>query len=525
MPARRLAQVMAAGGQRSYLGFGWSPEGFGLPQPGDRYDGGDRRKYGEWGMTQTGPNASMFTYERDRNRVREMMVYSGTARAAIEQFVANAIGDSGFTPRLGQYPAWQKILRKWAKECDPRGEFTFLALQKQAASLVFRDGACLVRFRERFDDVRTPRSRLRIQIQVMEIDHLPASLNRVEANGNRTIGGVERDATDRPVAYWLYPWHPQDFAAAPANNDPRTPVRVPADQVLLIKDIGRPGEARPSPPLRTALPSMRDRDGYVGLEVERKKVAAQRAYWVHTPGLPDDPDVLRGIFGSDATVDAAEGEDTAGATYIISRPAAGDVGVLPPGYTIEDSRPADVGESFEPFMRAMDRSIATACGVPYPFISGDWTGINDRIYRGITLEFRRAVGFFQQAIMIDQFCQPIYERLCAWALVNNLFEIAPEDIDEVMDVDWSTPRAGYINPLQEVNAYKAAEDAGYTSRQRVIGELGEDPASIAVERAIEKALEEQLASDPRVQKAIQSIVEKTIGAYVANIGSVRGSKN
>jgi capsid protein len=53
-------------------------------------------------------------------------------------------------------------------------------------------------------------------------------------------------------------------------------------------------------------------------------------------------------------------------------------------------------------------------------------------------------------------------------------------IDDVFETDWSTPAPGYINPVQEVNAYVSAIEAGITSRQTIIQEQGYYPVRIAV---------------------------------------------
>ena len=179
-----------------------------------------------------------------------------------------------------------------------------------------------------------------------------------------------------------------------------------------------------------------------------------------------------------------------------------------------------IRDSYEAFIRVQDRGTATASGVPYPFISGDWTGINDRIYRGITLEFRRSIGFWQNAIIIAQFVAAIIERVTAWAILNDKCDdVSPEDYDEVKYPEFNAPKAGYINPVQEVNAYILARDAGFISTQDVIGELGGDPNTVAVEQAIHAKLLETLANDPRVKAAIDGIVTKTLASYVANIGT------
>jgi capsid protein len=71
-------------------------------------------------------------------------------------------------------------------------------------------------------------------------------------------------------------------------GEPNIPVRVNAEDMLHVKMVGRPGEERPSPPLRTVLAPMSSFGTYLDNEGLRKKITSERVYIVTTPGVGDD---------------------------------------------------------------------------------------------------------------------------------------------------------------------------------------------------------------------------------------------
>ncbi|MCU1348332.1 MAG: hypothetical protein JWO56_1362, partial [Acidobacteria bacterium] len=436
----------------------------------------DAQRFGSWGRIATGPNDSMWTYRRDRNRVREQAIINPMVRKALQVLVSNTVQDTGFDPYISQYPAMSKKWKRWKKECDPRDEFGWVGLLYQIAYLLFRDGGAIVRKRTRFDDERTPRSGMRMQIQVMEIDHLPEQVNGVSPldSRNQIVAGVERDPTDKPVRYWLHPRHPDDSIGVLSNAD-NTPVPVDAADIILVKLPGRPGEARTSPYLRTALAAMKEMGEYLDAEGLRKKMAAQRVFWIQTPGVGDDGKIVRDLFGAYGQDAEMFKDPNQPSKWIVSTPRAGQSGVLPPGYTVKIAEAADVGANFEPYVRVASQHISAGAGIPHPFLTEDYGTMNDRMYRAITLEFRRTIKFVQKEIMIGRVCERVWEWFVAAGELNGIIDLKGAPIEEVLEVDWTSPAPGYIHPVQEVEAYTKAFELGILSLQQISQELGKDP--------------------------------------------------
>src|SRR5215831_5402913 len=96
--------------------------------------------------------------------------------------------------------------KAWASssDCDLRGRQNFGGLQRLMARTWCESGEAIAR---RIWDPDAPSG---FRIQVLEADFLDAFLNlypRLLDNGNRLIGGIEYDPNDRPVAYYLLPFH------------------------------------------------------------------------------------------------------------------------------------------------------------------------------------------------------------------------------------------------------------------------------------------------------------------------------
>jgi capsid protein len=92
--------------------------------------------------------------------------------------------------------------------------------------------------------------------------------------------------------------------------------------------------------------------------------------------------------------------------------------MLPAGYTVKVGEAADLGNDFEPFVRVSMQHIARRR--PDPASVEDYRGMNDGIYRAITLEFRRTITFTPKQIFIERFCQPIWEWWISWGLVEGV---------------------------------------------------------------------------------------------------------
>lgn len=439
-------------------------------------DGGVPRRMHGWGSPSSGPNSALFSgLERTRNDSRTAVAKDGFARRLVDNLVANVI-DTGIRPRT-PYPDLQKLWEDWTDEADSRGQLNFYGLQALAFRSMIEGGDCFIRFRTRrpgeMDTVP-------LQLQVLEAEHVPLNKTLIGENGNAIIGGVERDATDEAVAYWMYRHHPAEHAASVLGSG-LSEVRVPAADVCQLMNVRRPGEARGEPWLKPVLPALLDVRKYDDAERVRKNAAAMHGGFIRTPGAPDVDEVVARVVDDGATF----------ADVVVDPLEPGTFPVLPPGFSVEFSKPADLGRQYEAFMRHQLMSIAVAVSSTYEQLTHDWRGTNDRTYRASMLEFTRMVRSSQWHLVVFQFCRPVWRRFVSEAILSGAW--TPQEgvsMRDVMRCRWDMPARGYINPLQEVAAYIQAVAAGFTSQERVANELGNESAEIDIENARAKARSE-----------------------------------
>ena len=100
----------------------------------------------------------------------------------------------------------------------------------------------------------------------------------------------------RRVAYWLFSYHPGGVLILnPRGGIVSQP--VPADQIMHVYRVLRPGQVRGVPWLAPVMMALRDLDDYCDAERVRKKIEACVTAFVQQPeGIDGDP---LGLAGTD----------------------------------------------------------------------------------------------------------------------------------------------------------------------------------------------------------------------------------
>jgi len=415
-----------------------------------------------------------------RSRSRDMVRRNPWATNALDAFVGNSIG-TGIKPQPLHIDAEQReqiqaLWLRWTDEADATGLTDFYGLQALACRSVMEAGECFIRLRPRLpkDGLSVP-----LQLQLLEAEHLPTNETRKLENGNYIRAGIEFNGIGKRVAYHLYREHPGDALNPMASTEL---VRVPAESVLHLFRPIRPGQLRGQPWLTQVLIKLYELDQYDDAELVRKKTAAMFAGFV-TKNAPED--VLVGEGAADANAVALAGLEP------------GTLQVLLPGEDVKFSSPADVGASYETFMRVQLRSIAAGMGITYEQLTGDLTGVNYSSIRAGLLEFRRRCEQFQHQVIVFQMCRPIWR---AWIDAAVLAGALPAG-DGNYDVKWIPPGFAWVDPLKDIKAQIMAVRAGFKSRAEVVSEQGYDAEEIDREIAADNTRADQLGleydSDPR----------------------------
>jgi lambda family phage portal protein len=268
-------------------------------------------------------------------------------------------------------------------------------------------------------------------------------------------------------------------------------VPVPAQYVLHLFRPLRPGQLRGQPWLTQVLVKLYELDQYDDAELVRKKTAAMFAGFI-TKTAPDAP-----------VMD--EEKDGDGSTTALTGLEPGTLQVLLPGEDVRFSAPADVGASYETFMRVQLRSIAAGMGITYEQLTCDLTGVNYSSIRAGLLEFRRRCEQFQHQVLVYQMCRPIWQRWITDAILSGALEI-PEHAKLV--AKWVPPGFAWVDPLKDIKAQIMAVRAGFKSRSEVLSEQGYDAEVIDREIASDNARADSLGhvyeSDARKGKKEQN---------------------
>ena len=463
---------------------------FGGPTP--TYDGiGGGRRAVAWQVGNPGAVAALaYTQNELRAKSRDLVRRNAWAAAGIDAFVANAIG-TGIKPQSmvadnALREAIHSLWWDWCDDADAAGLTDFYGLQALACRAMIEGGECLVRLRWRRREDGLP---VGLQLQLLEPEHLPATLNQELASGNVIRSGIEFDRLGRRVAYHLYRSHPGDGSLAPMSGmGGMDTVRVPADEVIHMFRPLRPGQIRGEPWLARALVKLNELDQYDDAELVRKKTAAMFAGFI-TRMSPEDNLMGEGI------------PDASGAALAGLEP--GTLQILEPGEDVKFSTPADVGSSYAEFMRQQFRAVAAAMGITYEMLTGDLTQVNYSSIRAGLLEFRRRCEAIQHGVIVYQMCRPVWRAWMSQAVLEGALTLPQFGARrrEYLAVKWIPQGWQWVDPQKEFNALKLAIRAGLMSRSEAISAYGYDAEDIDREIAADNQRADELGlvfdSDPR----------------------------
>lgn len=419
-----------------------------------------------------------------RNRARELERDNDYAKNVVRLFKNNVVGQgiafqSQVMMRRGgkldepTNTAIEKAWKRWCRKefCSVNGRLSFTAIQRMAVAAQPTSGELLVRMVKRpFGGGRVP-----LALEVIEADQLADNYSVGRGEGTNMIKmGVEMDAWNRPVAYWLYPRHPGDFmfSGQPATN---RLLRVPAEEVLhlyLCED--RPIMTRGVPGFHTALKRLNNMGGYEEAEIVAARASACIMGFIQSP----DSDAL-------ATDGIQDGER-------VSNLGAGEIKELAPGEIFNGFSPNRPNSAMEPFMRFMLRGMAAGVGVSYESVSRDYSQSNYSSSRLALLDDRDSWRVLQDWLIAD-LCQPVFETWLEMAVLSGELTLPSYDVDAeaYQSCRWLARGWSYIDPLKEAMADKMRVRCGFSTVADVVAAQGGDYEDVFRQRRREL----DLASD------------------------------
>lgn len=420
-----------------------------------------------------------------RSRSRFAVLANPFAKRSVDIIVSNVVGSGHSLISEAPDKAFKKqiedLWKKWGKFADTTGQLSFSGLESLAFRSSVEGGDCFVRFRNRrtVDNLPVP-----IQLQLIESEQVPLFKNEKKGAQN-IIAGIQFDITGKPVIYHMFPNHPGDFVTL--NNLSADTVAVPASEVLHIHEVRRPNDVRGMPALSQMLIRLSDLERYMDAELMRKKAAALIGGFITEPHDSQDQNPFITELGDD-------NQDE----IVIEAFEPGSFEILPPGFDVSFSAPADVGANFETFLKWQLRTVASSMNLTFEQLTGDLTDVTDRTLRATLLEFKRIVVATQKNIVVFQFCQPVFDRFFDTAIISGALEIpAGMAEEEARKVQWIADPFKHLHPQQEIIAEIMEVRGGFKARSQSLIERGKDPDEV----------DRRIAEDKKRQKDLKLVFD------------------
>jgi lambda family phage portal protein len=415
-------------------------------QGGRRTDGW--RRSGTDANTANGPALGAL-----RDLARDLRRNNGWARRGVEAITNNTVGE-GIKPKAKQGRsaarslAAVQIWNDWAecKSCDFDGQLNFYGIQRLVMETVAEAGEALILRQPPApgDDFTIP-----MRLQVLEPDYLDATRNGIMGpGGGPIINGVELDKLGRRVAYWLFTSHPGSQRLMTVKFES---VRVPAERVLHVYRLDRPGQLRGVSWLAAAITRLKDLDDFEDAELMQQKVAACFGAFV------TDMDGAASPLGQ-------EGTDSKGQPIESLEP--GHIEYLPPGKTVTFASPPSPQDG--KFSARRLRQIAVSLGITYEELSSDYSQVNFSSARMARIAEWQNVGVWRSQMLVPQLCDAVW----SWAM-DLLVEL--NGWPEKPRASWSAPPMPMLEPDKEGLAYQRLVRNGFMTWAQAVHELGYDP--------------------------------------------------
>lgn len=417
-----------------------------------------------------------------RGRAREVAKNNGYGRKFLKMVARNVVGPKGFTlySRIQEQPnqpdsaanaAVELAFFNWAKRgsAEITGRMSFADLCRTTIRGIARDGEALVCM-VRGADARNPEG---FALQLIDVARLDTQRNvKAAAGRNAVIMGVEIDAYQRPVGYWIKE-HPEGGSSAA--------IRYPAESILHLYVQDEPEQVRGIPWMHAAMLDTHD----LG-EFNRSALLAARK----------GADTLGFIVAPNGDVSSlADDEDADGIPMQISAPGTYDV--LPEGYDIRTPDAQYPHAAYDPFTKAILRRISSGLDVSYNSLANDLEGVNFSSIRAGVLEERDEWTQIQNWL-IDALLEPVFAEWYARAMTAGVIVLpngSPLPLakaDKFSVHEWQGRRWQWVDPMKDIEAARKAIQTGVASPQMIAAQNGVDTEDVLNAIAAFEAMQKRL---------------------------------
>ena len=442
-----------------------------------------------------------------RERSRDLVRNNPHAKNAIRTICANVIGPNGIKlqSQIRKQRSGGKLdqkvnetiemaWREWchADCCHTAGRLSFKEIERLCLNSLIESGEVFIRI------VKKPfgKSKVPFALEILEADQLDDDYSGPSTvKNNRWRMGVELNEWFRPITYAFLTEHPGD-TPFPIQENMKRHMLLPANEVIHLYISERPGQTRGIPWMSTAIKSLHHLDGFAEAQLIRARASSALMGFISSPESELDPGGE--VYDGDRVTEFSPG------TFHY----------LEQGQQISIPDMDSPNGEFEPFMRAMLRSMASGIGVSYESLSRDYSTSNYSSSRLALLEDRAQFRTIQN-YLIEAFHSRVFETFLDMAVLSGTLKLQTFDIEpeRFRRVKWIPRSFEWIDPIKECQANKEAVKAGFKTQTQVLMEQGYDLEEVlnARKNEIDQAKELGLTFDTDAEIDVKKELSTKVG--------------
>lgn len=347
----------------------------------------------------------------------------------------------------------EKIFDDWSKarNCDIAGKMSFWEICKMIVRRRCVDGGIL------FIKTYTGNPKYPFQLQIREVDDLDTALT-ISTTGNTIVGGIEVNAYQKPIAYYLKKYSADGWFTGETE-------RVPAKRVIALWQKQMPSQIREMSEMSSMISRVNDIDDYIHTVSLKEKILASLAVFIKS-SLPNAVGV--GSLGRN-------NRGQAPAKYNFTDIVPGMVKKLNPGDDISSVVPTGQAQNAKDYIATIQRMGSSSLGIGYELATRDMSNVNYSSARQNLLEDQKTFQDWQKWL-IDHFLQEVFTEVIISAKLAGMLDIDDfwEHKDDYLNHRWIAPGWTWIDPQKEVNANKLAVESGQENLINICAKSGLD---------------------------------------------------
>lgn len=425
--------------------------------------------------------------QRMQYRSRALCMDNDYMRKFLKMVSANVVGPTGINlqcqfqndrgePDLADQQFVENHFKKWGarKHCSIDGMLSWKEIQTLAIQTIARDGEVLIQ------KIRNRKTDYFLKLRVLECDHLDISHNKQLGNGRRIVMGVELDANDRRLAYWLTSRHPGEYG----NHAQVKRRRVPARDMLHLFITDRPGQIRGVPWVHSSIRRLNMLGGYEEAELVAARIGASKM------GFYTSEDGASHAAVDDMAPDGQDYDDR----ELVEEVEPGMFRELPEGVGFTPFDPQHPTSAFPDFTKAVLRGASSGLNVAYNTLANDLEGVNFSSIRSGVLEEREQWRSLQNWLA-DVLHDDIYQEWLALEIdmQGGALNSLPADkiSTKFSTIKWQPRGWDWVDPAKDIKAAVDEYNLGSTSLTEIVAKKGKSLDDVFRQRQADDKLAEQ----------------------------------